>query len=121
MRFAFGALSTEAPNKSGTTLRVTSSSLPNEQLPARHQGRAHPTTARPVDTPFRPSLLPIGLGHRSEVGGVAGEEFHARTEAGESRIGRLAPHVAEVNLLDHDRDLEDGENLEVADVRDVTS
>ena len=39
------------------------------------------------------------------------QKLHAGAEAREARIGGLALHVPEVDLLDHDGDLEHGEDL----------
>ena len=46
---------------------------------------------------------------------------HARVEGGEPPIGGLPLHVAVVNLLDDDRDLEDREDLIVADAREIAA
>src|SRR5262249_4048418 len=44
-----------------------------------------------------------------------------RAEAGEARVGRLALHVAVVDLLNDDGDFEDGEDLVITDVREIAA
>src|SRR6185436_15999841 len=53
--------------------------------------------------------------------GVTGQIGDARVEGRETAVRRLPLHVAIVDLLDDDGDLEDGEDLVVADVRHVTA
>src|SRR5262245_35017249 len=73
---------------------------------------------RAAALPPRPRTLSCVL---REPRRVMGEILDARAETGEARIGGLALHVAEIDLLNDDGDLEDGEDLVVADVGDVAA